>query len=251
MAVLICACAAGEGIEGDTNFFTNSGTVTATATMTMGDGDGDPTESGTSMGDGDPGDGDPGDGDGDGDQTTGDPGVCGDGVKAGDEECDSTDLGGLNCSDFGFQNGTLVCANDCTLFTNACSTCGDGQLAATEACDGSNFGGLTCTDLGYAGGMLSCAPDCSDVIESGCMATPTCGNGLLDPGEACDGANLAGQNCLSLGYDGGVLACTPGCQINTAGCTVDECVGLLGACNLLFDDCCPGMQCALAFCVPE
>jgi hypothetical protein len=248
---MVSACAAGEGLEGDTNFFTTT-TATATMTMTMGDGDGDPGESGTDMGSGD-GDGDPtpGDGDGDGDPTTGDPAVCGDGLKAGEEECDGTDLGGLNCGDFGFDDGTLVCANDCTLFTNACSTCGDGQLAATEACDGSNFGGLTCTDLGYASGTLSCAPDCSNVIETACMQAPACGNGALDPGEACDGANLGGQTCQSLGFDGGVLACTPGCLINTNGCTVEQCVPILGACNLLFDDCCDGLLCALAYCVPE
>ncbi|WP_052549265.1 hypothetical protein [Enhygromyxa salina] len=250
MALLVGvgACAVGESIEGDTNFFSTS--VGSSATMTMagdGDGDGDSGESGTDMGMGD-GDGEPGDGDGD---PTGQPSVCGDGTKAGDEECDGTDLGGLNCADFGFQDGVLVCANDCTLFTNACSTCGDGQLAATEACDGTNFGGLTCSDLGYVGGVLACAPDCSDVIEAGCMQAPTCGNGVLDVGEACDGGNLGGQTCQSLGYDGGVLSCTQGCQINTSGCTVDECVGLFGACNILFNDCCPGMQCALAFCVPE
>ncbi len=216
-----------------------------------GDGDGD-----TGDGDGDTGDGDAGDGDGDGDDGDGDPtdsgdAVCGDGNKQGDEECDGEDLGGLDCSDFGFDEGTLVCANDCTLFTNACSTCGDGQLAATEECDGNNFGGLTCTDLGFDGGNLACAPDCSQVIESGCMQAPNCGNGQLDVGEACDGNNLNGQTCQSLGYDGGVLLCTNGCMINTEACTVDECVGFFGACNLIFDDCCEGLMCALSYCVPE
>jgi hypothetical protein len=249
LALVLGACAAGEGFDDTSNIFTTSGNASMTMTTSMGDGDGDETGSEMS-GDGD-GD-DPGDGDGDGDSTTtGTDAVCGDGTKEGDEECDGDDLGGLACTDFGFEQGTLVCANDCTLFTNACSTCGDGQLAATEACDGNNFGGLTCTDLGYVGGTLVCAPDCSSVIETGCMQAASCGNGSLDPGEACDGGNLNGQTCASLGYDGGTLSCTDGCQINTDACFVNECVPLLGACNLLFDDCCEGLTCALAYCVPE
>jgi hypothetical protein len=264
-AAIVGGCAVGslDGDEGNT--FSTTATNTTMTTMTTmttavdsesgdgmtGDGDGD-----TGDGDGDTGDGDAGDGDGDGDDGDGDPtdsgdAVCGDGNKQGDEECDGEDLGGLDCSDFGFDEGTLVCANDCTLFTNACSTCGDGQLAATEECDGNNFGGLTCTDLGFDGGNLACAPDCSQVIESGCMQAPNCGNGQLDVGEACDGNNLNGQTCQSLGYDGGVLLCTNGCMINTEACTVDECVGFFGACNLIFDDCCEGLMCALSYCVPE
>jgi hypothetical protein len=258
LALVLGACAAGEGVEGTGNIFTttNSNTMSTTMSTTMtsesgdemGDGDGDPTTTGD--GDGDPTTTTTGDGDGD-PTTTGDPAVCGDGTKAGDEECDGNDLGGLNCMDFGFEDGTLVCAQDCTLFTNACSTCGDGQLAATEACDGNNFGGLTCSDLGYESGTLMCSADCSTVIEAGCMQAPSCGNGNLDVGEACDGNNLNGQTCQSLGYDGGTLSCTAGCQINTDACFVDECVQLLGACNLLFDDCCEGLMCALAYCVPE
>ena len=251
LSSVIGACAAGTEIDNSTTTIFTTSASAGTMTTSPGDGDGDPAEtsgdSNSSQGDGD---GDPS-GDGDGDPTTtGGNEVCGDGVRAGEEECDGNDLGGLTCLDYGFQDGTLVCTENCTLFTDTCSTCGDGQLAATESCDGNNFGGLTCTDLGYDSGVLACGPNCDSIIESGCMQAPTCGNGLLDPGEACDGNNLAGQTCQSLGYDGGSLSCTPGCLINTDACTLEQCVGLLGACNLLFDDCCEGLQCALAFCVP-
>ena len=219
-----------------------------------GDGDGD-----TSTGDGD-GDTSTGDGDGDtstgdGDTSTGDgdtgEAVCGDEVREGDEECDGNDLGGQSCLDFGFQDGTLVCGPDCTFFTEACSTCGNGQIEGTEACDGDDFGGTTCAELGFDGGSLACSGDCSTIVDSGCMQAPTCGNGVIDPGEGCDGANLNGQTCQSLGYDGGTLTCTAGCQLDTNGCTVEMCVPLLGACNLLFDDCCDGLVCLLAYCAPE
>jgi hypothetical protein len=181
-----------------------------------------------------------------------DSGVCGDGIKQPDEECDGNDVGGLTCLDFGHDDGTLICADDCTLFTDACSTCGDGQLAANEACDGSNFGGLTCVDLGYSGGTLSCAADCSQVFEGNCQVAPTCGNGVLDQGETCDGNNLGGQTCIGLGYDGGTLTCNnASCIYNTAGCTIEMCVPLLGACNVLVDECCDGLVCGLFACVPE
>lgn len=45
-----------------------------------------------------------------------------------------------------------------------------------------------------------------------------CGNGNVDAGEDCDGSNLAGQSCTSLGYDSGNLSCTSDCRFDTSGC---------------------------------
>jgi hypothetical protein len=47
-----------------------------------------------------------------------------------------------------------------------------------------------------------------------------CGNGALDPGEQCDGTNLGGQTCLSLGYTGGTLTCQSDCTLDASGCAV-------------------------------
>ena len=49
--------------------------------------------------------------------------------------------------------------------------------------------------------------------------TPLCGNGAIDPEERCDGSNLNGNTCATLGYSGGTLACNGSCQFNTAGCS--------------------------------
>lgn len=40
----------------------------------------------------------------------------------------------------------------------------------------------------------------------------TCGNGVIDPGERCDGSNLAGQTCIQQGFAGGVLQCNANCM---------------------------------------
>jgi Protein of unknown function (DUF1566) len=48
---------------------------------------------------------------------------------------------------------------------------------------------------------------------------PTCGNGMIDPGEQCDGTNLNGATCTSLGFtNGGTLSCTASCDFNLSGC---------------------------------
>ncbi len=46
-----------------------------------------------------------------------------------------------------------------------------------------------------------------------------CGNGVIEDGEQCDGANLGGETCVSLGQPSGTLACTSGCGFDITGCT--------------------------------
>jgi len=38
--------------------------------------------------------------------------------------------------------------------------------------------------------------------------------------ELCDGVDLNGQSCASLGFSSGTLACGPGCTFDTSGCVV-------------------------------
>lgn len=54
---------------------------------------------------------------------TGD-GVCGNGVKDGNEACDSTDFGGKTCLSAGFKKGAPVCSGDCQKIDySACTYC--------------------------------------------------------------------------------------------------------------------------------
>ncbi|XXX71686.1 DUF4215 domain-containing protein [Sorangium sp. So ce134] len=51
-----------------------------------------------------------------------------------------------------------------------------------------------------------------------------CGNGVAELDEACDGADLRGATCESLGFNGGEVRCSPECTADTSGCTgVEAC----------------------------
>jgi cysteine-rich repeat protein len=45
-----------------------------------------------------------------------------------------------------------------------------------------------------------------------------CGNGTIAPPEDCDGDDLAGQTCATLGYEGGPLSCASNCAFDTSEC---------------------------------
>ena len=156
---------------------------------------------------------------------------CGNSTLDPNETCDGTDLGGLDCVDLGFDEGDLACRADCSgLDTSDCRVggiCGNSLVDVGEQCDGTNLDGADCTTLGlgFSGGTLACGPACL-FDTSACTTDPDCGNGAIDPGEVCDGVNLAANDCttLGLGFTGGILACTAGCAaFDTSGCVTELC----------------------------
>ncbi len=57
-----------------------------------------------------------------------------------------------------------------------------------------------------------------------CDAAPVCGNGFIDGDEDCDGFDLAGASCGSLGYTlEGTLSCSAGCSYDTQLCQSQAC----------------------------
>lgn len=63
--------------------------------------------------------------------------------------------------------------------------------------------------------------DCYDSDCDGnnaCATTPNCGDGLVDADEECDGTDLNGQSCESLGMGTGTLTCNE-CAYDTRGCS--------------------------------
>lgn len=47
---------------------------------------------------------------------------------------------------------------------------------------------------------------------------PGCGDGIITSGEQCDGSNLGGSSCSSLGFSSGILSCGSACTFNTYQC---------------------------------
>lgn len=158
--------------------------------------------------------------------------ICGDGVLQSSlgETCDGSQLGGKNCLslDMGFDSGTLSCSDQCQFNTSLCKappkiSCGDGIKNGTEVCDGNQLGSETCLTLnmGFDSGTLSCSAQCL-FNTSQCKTTPqpSCGDGIINGTEVCDGSQLGGKTCLGLdmGFDSGTLSCNGQCQFNTSLC---------------------------------
>jgi hypothetical protein len=156
---------------------------------------------------------------------TGSPSLCGDGSKNGIEECDGADLGGAGCGDVGYAGGTLACDASCTYDPTGCTppACGNDFIEPGETCDGTDLGGLdTCADHGYnGGGPVGCLPSCKTFDVSDCTNPPaSCGNRQQNNLEQCDGPDLSGQSCTTLGYAQGTLACDSDCSFDVGDCSL-------------------------------
>jgi hypothetical protein len=138
---------------------------------------------------------------------------------------DGTSSSGGDTSSGGTSSGGTT--NEVTVTDTATSTttgdgpsCGNGLIDLGEQCDGADVQGFDCFSLGLGAGVLGCEPGLCTFDTSGCGPMGgVCGDGVVDPGEQCDGANLQGFDCASLGLGGGVLACDPIiCVFDTSMC---------------------------------
>jgi len=153
-------------------------------------------------------------------------GRCGDNVRQGNfgELCDGTDMNAQTCATRGFYGGVLLCQQHCLGFnTSGCiGSCGDGVVHTDygEVCDGANLNGDSCVTRGFHGGQLVCAPNCMSFNQDNCVSVGRCGDSVVQGtyGEQCDGANLNGMTCASLGFNGGTLLCQTNCLFNLSGC---------------------------------
>ncbi len=183
---------------------------------------------------------------------------CGNGVQEGSEACDGTDLGVHTCITEGFDGGTIACLADCTLNTNGCFGCGNDIIESGEECEPNIGLPETCVSLGFDGGTLACFPtgDANECLFDSSLCY-TCNDGTLDAGEDCDGSELGGETCNTLGFAGGVLTCNGDCTFNTSACTgcgdgvingTEECDG-----TALGGETCVGLgfDCGLLACLPQ
>lgn len=249
--VMVAACAKGGIADPGDSSFGLPGNTTAMTAMPATGGETATGDTGTSAESGDADDDDdtasPTSENPSGTEVGGE--LCGNGSIDAPEQCDGSDLGGADCVASGFVSGTLACNASCVLDTSGClsAMCGDGMLAEGEACDCAGgacapgqLGNVTCTALpapsggNYSGGTLGCTAACA-FDQSACTA---CGDGVIAVGEACDGADLAGQSCATQGFDAGSLSCSAMCTFSTAACVTYVCGN--GACDPGEDSCsCP------------
>jgi len=68
-------------------------------------------------------------------------------------------------------------------------------------------------------GLIDCND--SDCRFNGACTATDCGNGLIDPGELCDGTDLDGASCESLRSGTGTLTCDNYCAYDMRGCHKD------------------------------
>ena len=59
----------------------------------------------------------------------------------------------------------------------------------------------------------------SVAIPSARAGGQVCGDATRQGTEECDGSDLGGNECATLGFAGGTLACSVDCEFDTSGCT--------------------------------
>ena len=163
----------------------------------------------------------------------------------------------------GYTGGALSCDSDCQFETDDCAVCGNSVLEPGEGCDTDVLNGATCQSLGLGDGTLACDAQSCLFDTSQCDTNiDVCGNGVTEPGEQCDGMDLATNTCQTLGFDEGTLSCnTSTCRFDVSGCrdvppmrppscaecNQDACPGPLQLC---VDDpgCIDGLECLATTC---
>jgi len=76
-----------------------------------------------------------------------------------------------------------------------------------------------------------------------CLSNTICGDGVQESPEDCDGADLGGSTCQSLGFDSGTLECAVNCTFDSSGCT-----GGGGMCGGNKDSCTQNSDCCSLNC---
>jgi len=167
-------------------------------------------------------------------------------VDSGHDTADeAVDAGGGDDAIDRCGNGAIDSGESCDVGIaagqpGACPTeCSDGQacsadeLLAADTCSAS----CTFTPITVCGGADGCCPaGCSSLSDGDC--SPTCGDGVLDPGESCDTGIVAGSPgaCPTACDDG--LACTADQLLAAGSCSCSCSFAPITTCGAA-EGCCP------------
>ncbi|MBI3179709.1 MAG: hypothetical protein HYZ27_08605 [Deltaproteobacteria bacterium] len=152
--------------------------------------------------------------------------VCGNNVAEGTEECDGADLRGASCADLAwYVDGVLACRPGCDGYdASACRTAAGGECCETipgGGCDDYTVETCVCSVDRFCC-TIEWDQNCVTQVDTlGCgRCLGMCGDNYADIGERCDGFNLRGMTCETLGYTGGTLSCANDCLgFVTTACT--------------------------------
>jgi hypothetical protein len=101
---------------------------------------------------------------------------------------------------------------------------GDASDSSSEV--GGSAGVSGAAGASGAGGSAGSDDGGSDADAADAVSEPpsTCGNGQLDPGEACEGDDFGGKTCASIGLGSGTLLCNAYCSIVASSCVpLEQC----------------------------
>jgi hypothetical protein len=84
----------------------------------------------------------------------------------------------------------------------------------------------SCPTVEPASSFSAFLSQCTTEVEAAAAggSFPACGDGAVNiAGEQCDGGDLGGESCASLGFLSGALGCTAGCTFETSACETTLC----------------------------
>lgn len=143
--------------------------------------------------------------------------TCGDNSLDAGEACDGAWIE-KTCEDLGYDGGVLACTPACQLNESAC--CKNTCTPALSECVNSAMRHCLPGDNGcYSWDKwIPCPNGCDGAV----CYNAQCSNGVVDEanGEQCDGGDLNGKNCVTLGFNGGVLGCS-NCMFDMNDCCYD------------------------------
>jgi len=147
--------------------------------------------------------------------------TCGDGVVDATAEgvrevCDGDTIACQELDPEAFLGGIATCSTTCESWdTSACelrAQCGNGIVEDGEVCDANSMA-CAMLDPGHWGiGTAQCRATCNGWVTAECQVASTCGNGVVEGNETCDGSGIDCAALNPLYYPGTPAPCSDACN---------------------------------------